>query len=220
MSTKKIGRPRRACRAFHRLHRQYEPLRARRGDRCPPARAPPRGQRAPRPSPRGALRAARPAAAERLATQSRSTPRERRFRAASSPAARADEQDRPLLDVVEDAGSGSATADETDAEVLTDASRGARALADVQRLAEEAVQDRTDDARVLGRLVGAPHLAEDLDLAGDGGQPGRYAEEVKSGLPILLDVQRALESARGRPDVATSSAAVCSHSGSAPSEAT
>ncbi len=108
--------------------------------------------------------------------------------------ARADEQDRPLVDVIEDAGGELGCSGGDGRRVLADARLAARALADVQRLAEEAVQNRTDGARVLGRLEGGPHLAEDLRLAGDEGvEPGGHAEEVKSGLPILLDVQRALE---------------------------
>ena len=131
---------------------------------------------------RSASCAARPA--ERLATQSRSTPRERRFRCGQlTHLARADEQDRPLLEVVEDPGGELGCSGRDRRRVLTDARLAAHALADVQRLAEEAVEDRTDGARVLGRLVRAPHLAEDLRLAGDEGvQPGRYAEEVKSRL--------------------------------------
>ena len=56
------------------------------------------------------------------------------------------------------------------------------------------MQDGNGAARVLGRLVRALHLAEDLRLAGNEGvEPGGHPEKVESGLPILLDVQGALE---------------------------
>ena len=140
---------------------------------------------------RSASCAARPA--ERLATQSRSTPRERRFRAASSPIlpAPTSRTDRFSMSSKTRAAS-SAAADETDAGFSPMLVSRRTRLPTCSAWRKRRCRTGPTTPAFSAVVVRAPHLAEDLRLAGDEGvEPGRHAEEVKSGLPILLDVQRA-----------------------------
>ena len=126
---------------------------------------------------------------------SRSTPRARRFLAASSPILPAPTSRTERFSRSSKTRAASSAASGGDGcRVLADARLAAHALADVQRLAEQPVQDRTDGARVLGRLVRALHLTQDLRLAGNEGvQPCGDAEEVMRGFAVLLHVEQALE---------------------------
>ena len=63
---------------------------------------------------------------------------------------------------------------------------GAHALAGAQGVLEQPVQQRTGRAARASRLVGVPHLAEDLRLARDERvEPGRDAEEMRDGLAVV-----------------------------------
>ena len=80
--------------------------------------------------------------------------------------ARADEEDSPSLEVLEDALGELGGRRGHGGRVLADRRLRPHALADAQRLAEEAVERRAGRPCLATRLVGFAHLAEDLRLAG------------------------------------------------------
>ena len=134
---------------------------------------------------------ARASSGVRFATNAISAPREARFapRARRScrrrSAARAGPSRSPKT-----CAASAAAADETDAGLSPIAVSRAHALADGERLAEHAVEQRP---RRAGLVRGA-HLAEDLALAGhERVEPGGDAEEVQRRRLLVQAVERAVE---------------------------
>jgi hypothetical protein len=85
---------------------------------------------------------------------------------------------------------------------LADGGLGAHALADLERVPEQPVEDHGRAAAVAGHLVGGLELGDDLRLADDHGVEARGdAEEVGDGAVAGVAVQRRLELARLDPGV-------------------
>ena len=71
---------------------------------------------------------------------------------------------------------------------LADAGLGADALAGLQGVAEQRREDRAARALLLGPLEGAPHLADDLGLAGHHRlEARRHGEEVRGDVVVEAD---------------------------------
>ena len=131
----------------------------------------------------------------RFATYAISAPRDARFDAASSPIRPApiSSTRRPARSPNTCAASAAA-ADETDAGLSPIAVSRAHALADGERLAEDAVEQRPR----LDGLVRRAHLAEDLALARhERVEAGGDAEEMQRGRLLVQPVEDAVERLAG-----------------------
>ena len=83
---------------------------------------------------------------------------------------------------------------------LADGGLGAHALADLERVPEQPVEDHGRAAAVAGLLVGGLELGDDLRLADDHAVEARgHAEQVRDGAVAGVAVQRRLQLGRRDP---------------------